>query len=113
MNRNNITDSNNLFYGAGSLPAWADSATSINADPLFIDPTSPARNFHLQTGSPAIDAGTAVSVSRDFDGIIRPQGIAFDIGAFEYNQNTLLPPSDTTPPSDIAPPAAPTGLMVN
>lgn len=48
-------------------------------DPLFVSDT----DFHLSAGSPAIDAGLAVSVETDFDGIPRPQGAGYDIGAYE------------------------------
>jgi hypothetical protein len=41
-------------------------------------------DYHHQSGSPAIDrANPNSTVGRDFDGIPRPQGAAFDIGAFE------------------------------
>lgn len=43
-------------------------------------------DYHLQVGSPAIDAGLDVSdwIDNDFDGDDRPWGSAFDIGADEY-----------------------------
>ncbi len=54
----------------------------LNADPLFIDPT--AANYHLQAGSPMIDAGTNIGVPPiDFEGEARPSGTAVDIGADE------------------------------
>jgi hypothetical protein len=41
---------------------------------------------HLQLGSPAIDMGlTLLDVPIDYDGTARPQGIRFDLGAFEYH----------------------------
>ena len=39
-------------------------------------------------GRPAIDTGKALSrVKTDYDGISRPQGNAYDIGAFEFEDN--------------------------
>lgn len=41
-------------------------------------------NYHLLSGSPAIDAGThAGAPTIDLDGIARPQGAGFDMGAYE------------------------------
>src|SRR5436190_5472082 len=55
-----------------------------NTDPQFVNPT--ALDFRLQAGSPAIDAGvTLANVSSDFLGVSRPQGAAYDIGAFEFH----------------------------
>jgi hypothetical protein len=50
---------------------------------LFIDSTN--NNYHLKTGSPAGNAGTNLSpdVTTDLDGVMRPQGSAFDIGCYE------------------------------
>jgi len=41
-------------------------------------------DFHLVAGSTAIDAGTSIpACSPDIDGVIRPQGVAYDMGAYE------------------------------
>jgi hypothetical protein len=43
-----------------------------------------ADDYHLAPGSPAIDAGEALSgVTIDRDGVERPQGGAHDAGAYE------------------------------
>lgn len=73
-----ISGSNNLWFGAGAAPA---NAGGKNSDPRFINPAG--FDFHPQPGSPAIDAGMNTGISTDFDGRPRPQGAAFDIGAFE------------------------------
>ncbi len=52
-------------------------------DPLFMDP--PNEDFSLAGGSPCIDAGAVLAdVTTDFSGITRPQGLGYDIGAFEF-----------------------------
>ncbi|MBI5442812.1 MAG: hypothetical protein HY900_16565, partial [Deltaproteobacteria bacterium] len=68
---------NNLVYGAGPCEVWDTGC--INQNPLFAG----ASDYHLQASSPAIDAGVATSAVRDHDGVTRPQGAAFDIGAYE------------------------------
>ena len=50
--------------------------------PMFVDPAND--DFHLLYNSPAIDAGTNTGVATDYDGTARPQGAAYDIGAYEY-----------------------------
>ena len=48
---------------------------------LFVNASS---DFHLKSGSPAIDAGqTLTSVKRDHDSNVRPQGARSDAGAYE------------------------------
>jgi len=65
----------------------------LSVDPLYVAPTGlPPRNYHLQAGSPVIDAGenAGVQAAVDFDGAPRIQdadsnGTAtVDMGAFEY-----------------------------
>jgi hypothetical protein len=73
----------NMVYGGsmGSVPGCSFT-NSITANPSFVNPSS---DFHLQAGSLAIGAGVTVSgAATDYDGITRPQGNGFDIGAFEF-----------------------------
>lgn len=51
-------------------------------NPLFVNPG--ANNYQLQAGSPAIDTGRTIAVvPTDILGVFRPQGSAYDIGAYE------------------------------
>lgn len=51
-------------------------------NPLFVN--AAAGDFHLMTGSPAIDAADPASTEpADHEGTPRPQGAGRDIGAFE------------------------------
>lgn len=47
----------------------------------LVDPVN--GDYHLAAGATAIDAGTPVEVVDDYDGNDRPQGAAYDVGAFE------------------------------
>ena len=50
-------------------------------------------DFHLQRGSPLINAGITLSeMTDDFDGISRPPGSGNDIGAFNYQSVTISTP---------------------
>jgi hypothetical protein len=52
---------------------------------LFVNPTG--ADYHLKPGSPAIDAGVLLNeVTQDLEGQPRPQGSAYDIGAYERVQ---------------------------
>lgn len=72
--------SHNLFNGAGTAPGQFSS--TVDADPQFVDPLHD--NYQLQSTSPAIDQGMNSNVARDFTGVTRPQGAAYDIGGFEF-----------------------------
>jgi len=68
-------------------------SSSINGSPCFVDPAH--GDFSLLSNSPAIDFGSSNNAPPvDFNGIGRPQGPAFDIGAFEFSSG-----SDTSPPT--------------
>jgi hypothetical protein len=54
----------------------------VGVNPVFVNPSSD--NYQLTVGSPAIDAGTTNAYTTDILGVTRPQGSAFDIGAYEF-----------------------------
>jgi hypothetical protein len=59
-------------------------ANNLNSDPKMVNTAAVPYDFQLQAGSPAIDAGVATATNHDFAGVLRPQGAAFDVGAYEY-----------------------------
>jgi hypothetical protein len=54
---------------------------TVVGDPMLLAPSM--HDFHLQMGSAAVDNGIATPAAVDIDGNPRPQGAAFDIGAYE------------------------------
>lgn len=79
----------NLFYGLGAPVAPA--AHDKTGDPLFEDRTN--KNYRLRSGlpaSPALNTGQARSFTTDLEGNARPQGGAFDMGAYEVGANATL-----------------------
>jgi hypothetical protein len=89
---------NNIVYNNGRN-IWNQSSNTtvdhnLTSDPLFVDPAT--NNFKLQAASPAIDGGVTLSeVQDDYAKVPRPQGSAYDIGAYEYTGSTtgaLFPP---------------------
>jgi len=59
---------------------------NISADPSFV--SSATGDYRLNGGSPCIDAGTDTATTipasaTDKDGVSRPQGAAYDMGAYE------------------------------
>ncbi|WP_372522428.1 choice-of-anchor Q domain-containing protein, partial [Sulfuricaulis sp.] len=76
------TLSNNLYYNFGAAPS--QDTAPITGDPLFVN--AAAGNFHRQSGSPATNTGTtsvSTVVTMDHDGVNRPQGGGYDVGAYE------------------------------
>ncbi len=75
-----ISGSNNLFFGgSGAVPG--SLAGTVTADPMLVAPAT--FDFHLQAGSAAVDHGIVTPAATDHDGNPRPQGPAFDMGAYE------------------------------
>ena len=73
---------------------------SVQANVNFVD--AAGKNFQPTAGSPAINAGVTdsvymtflarygIDISKDPQGTLRPQGSAFDIGAYEYTSQVAL-----------------------
>ncbi len=84
----NVSVDNNLYFGAStSTPGEFSDAHAHFVNPLLV--SAPA-DLHLQSGSPAVDAGSNlgldaqgqwVSGATDIDGAARVNGSAIDIGA--------------------------------
>ena len=73
---------------------WAGEG-NINADPMFVDPDN--GDYHLQPGSPCIDAGTPEGApDSDKDG--NPRDRCPDMGSYEYQIGqgsiTIISPND-------------------
>jgi len=96
ITHNNIYDcaNSNAIYlepeGAGRDYTNIDITTGhITSNPLFVS----AGSFRLQAASPAINAGTNVSLTSDFAGHRVPQQDTVDIGAYEYGDYLVRTPS--------------------
>ncbi|MBN1251376.1 MAG: right-handed parallel beta-helix repeat-containing protein [Bacteroidales bacterium] len=83
-------DYNLAWNSDGSTPSLEPASQAnelIKINPAFVSYTGEygENDYHIQSSSPAINKGlTLIEVQYDFDGISRPQGSAYDIGAFEY-----------------------------
>ena len=77
-----VTIDHNLVHGFRGADNEVRGADSVEGDPLFVNPEQ--ADFHLRSGSPAIDSGASNDApADDLDGAPRPQGSAWDIGAYE------------------------------
>jgi len=61
----------------------ANEMHSINSNPLFVS----SSDFHLTNLSPAINAGTNVGLTSDYEGNPK-SGASWDIGAYEFQDST-------------------------
>ncbi len=96
---------NNIFYqNPSDLEDYGTGTVYLNnhctnAGPGCLTTGDPqlvnlgTRDFHLQSlNSPPVNRGATLSiVTADFDGRSRPQGVAYDIGAFEFAQTSVTP----------------------
>jgi hypothetical protein len=106
------TDNNLYFNTTGDPKGWywnntkyttldayktasSQEANSLYCDPLFVS----AFDFHLQAGSPCINVGVNVGLTKDFEG--NPMVGLPDIGAYERQyiiQNTTMQYATVTSP---------------
>ncbi len=95
MNKDNNTTSNitafNNLFAANSSSANPQGTNTIVGNAGFVNPTTnfATANFHLQSNSLAVNAGTTTNAPlTDKDGIVRLANNLIDIGCYEY-QNTF------------------------
>lgn len=81
----------NLQSGVTVYTTLADwiTATGQDAHSISINPLLTS-DFHLQSISPAKDAGLDVGLTTDFAGHSVPQNLLYDIGAYEYGTWVLM-----------------------
>ncbi|MBP9773150.1 MAG: fibronectin type III domain-containing protein [Candidatus Peribacteraceae bacterium] len=125
-----VVDSDyNIFAGsrgASELNTWRtntpeeDNSIAIGSpSDLFVIPYDPANptapvDYRLKSTAAGINAGANLpAVGTDILGALRPQGAAWDIGAYEFGASIGLPPpppsssassSSSAPTSDTTPP---------
>ena len=88
----NIEVNSNITYGGQISVLYGNDSPLLGVifssnldqtDPHLVNPSS--FDFHLQSGSPAINVGMPLSqVTMDHSGVSRPQEGHADLGAFEY-----------------------------
>jgi len=77
-----VTCNRNLFYDNSLGDVGGPNV--VNTSPISGQDPRLTTTYHLQTGSPAIDAGVDAGVAADIDGQSRPVGAHPDIGADEW-----------------------------
>jgi hypothetical protein len=79
---NNLVYQNNTNFGVIN---GHSNTNNVVANPQFVNYIrTGGGDYHLQSTSPAINTGISTNApTKDLDGIARPQGAAFDIGAYE------------------------------
>jgi hypothetical protein len=82
-------DVRNLLVLGTSLPREAVDRSNLTVERgAFVD--AGTHDYRLAVGSPAVDAGLRLdTVAIDADGTARPQGAAYDVGAYEWHTPAL------------------------
>lgn len=98
------------WYDFGGYQSLGYDAHGKFGNPSWVNPG--AIDLHLNSNSPAIDAGTSNGTpTSDRDGASRPVGAAFDMGPYEYGGT---PSGGGTPPPPPPPPvdSHPNGMLI-
>jgi len=94
-NSSRIYFNNSILDVAGLKSANECQHCPAETNPLFISPS----DYHLQALSPAHNSGNieqvytdffnlyGIDIRRDLDNVFRPQGSAWDMGAYEYQES--------------------------
>ncbi|HLO92347.1 MAG: T9SS type A sorting domain-containing protein [Chloroflexota bacterium] len=94
-----VSSNNNVFNTQHSgfinsystLTAWRSASgndgSSVVGNPAFVNPSN--QDFHLQSGSAAINKGANVSLTKDYYGALVPVAGYPDAGVSEFNSNKM------------------------
>jgi hypothetical protein len=89
----NVLVRNNLatdYDVSGTAVVDDHNMTLEDLSSFFVDPA--AFDLHLLPDSPAVDSGSSEGAPElDADGIARPQGKGFDLGAYEWHEPSVEP----------------------
>ncbi len=93
LNTPNLSDS-----GVSSV---ASNNSTSGTNPVFVN--AGTYDFHLQLGSPLINAGYTLGIpyNTDYAGVSRPKGSAYDIGAYEYVSNCDINNDSSVDSNDV------------
>jgi hypothetical protein len=93
---------NNIVAGPRNGSAYTTGTINFSVTNVHVASTgaagfvdAAAHDYHLATGSPALDTGTDVSshgVTTDLDDVSRPLGAAYGVGAYEAALWTIVTP---------------------
>jgi hypothetical protein len=101
-----ITGDKNLWFGVAGTPA--QTTNNLTSDPLFANRA--IGDFHITATSPAKDTGLTIvpansfepnpgpTIDTDKDGVLRAQGTAYDLGAYEFFAGSTSRPN---PPTNV------------
>lgn len=90
-----VTASYNLYPDGSANNSGVTDSNPVYGDPDFTN--AAGGDFSIDADSAAHDAGTTIaSVTDDYIGTSRPQGAAYDIGAYEYGSGGSPTPSNIT-----------------
>jgi hypothetical protein len=84
-------------YTVSQLASYRTAASPNGARTLFSNPllNNPPTDLTETLASPTIDAGVDVGIYVDYAGLVRPQGPARDMGAYEFAVNGGAPKAPT------------------
>lgn len=96
----------NIYYNPGMTSVNGSMGPhDISDDPLYMNTGNiNTYDLTLQSGSPGIDAGTNLGLAYNFDinGLARPQGVGWDIGAYEHEGSSASAGIVAVAAADIA-----------
>lgn len=85
---NSVSLNNNLFFNnaidTGGDGTFSGSGSSKSGNPNFVSPGSPNNNYHIKSGSAAIDEASGSVTAVDIDNQFRSDFTPADIGADEF-----------------------------